>query len=192
MTTEEQIDRLKISLTEKPALLQDLDRCILEHTEESNIEGEIDEAERIKDELHGNLLRLNSYLKGLSNSPPPSLVNHQSTRTTTLASNTRLPKLVLEKFAGDPKTWQAWWDSFRVAVHENKISEVKKFNHLRSVLEGVAYATFAGLPLTKANYKVAIDLLQERFAQKQTIINSHMEAQLKLSGDNSMADIKNI
>ena len=40
-------------------------------------------------------------------------------------------------------------------MHENKISEVEKFNHLRSVLEGVAYATIAGLPLNEANYKVA-------------------------------------
>ena len=72
---------------EKLALLQDLDKSVLENTEESNIEGEIEEAERIKDELHGNLFRLSSHLKALSNSPPPFLVNHQSTGNTS-ASNT--------------------------------------------------------------------------------------------------------
>ena len=72
-----------------------------------------------------------------------------------------LPKLVLKKFSGDPKTWQEWWDSFKVAVHENGISHVEKFNHLRSLVEGAAYATIAGLSLTEQNYKTAIDLLKE-------------------------------
>ena len=93
--------------------------------------------------------------------------------TGSTSHSTKLPKLVLQKFSGDPKTWQEWWDSFKVAVHENGISDVEKFNHLRSLGEDAAYAIIAGLSLTEENYKTAIDLLQERFAQKQIIINSH-------------------
>ena len=36
--------------------------------------------------------------------------------------------------------------------------------------------------MTFANYAVALDLLKERFAQKQTIINANMDALLKLEG----------
>ena len=104
--------------------------------------------------------------------------------------STKLPKLVLKKLSGDLKTWQELWDSFKVAVHENDISDVEKFNQLRSLVEGVAYATIAGLSLTEENYKTEIDLLQERFAQRQIIINSHMDAMLKLNSVSTMADIK--
>ena len=104
----------------------------------------------------------------------------------------KLPKLVLKKFSGDPKTLQEWWDSFKVAVHENGISDVEKFNHLRSLVEDAVHATIAVLSLTEENYKTAIDLLQERFAQKQIFINSDMDAISKLSSVTSMADIKKI
>ena len=84
--------------------------------------------------------------------------------------------------------WQEWWDSFKVGVHENGISDVQKFNHLRSLVKGAECTTIAGLSLTEENYKTAIDLLEERFAQKQ-IINSHMDAMLKLNSESTMADI---
>ena len=64
-------------------------------------------------------------------------------------------------------------DNYRCAIHDNShISEVEKFNYLRSYLQGEAASAVA----------VALDLLKERFAQKQTIINAHMDALLKLEG----------
>ena len=52
---------------------------------------------------------------------------------------------------------------------------------------GTAPMTIDGLSLTSANYKVALDLLKGRFANKQVIISAHMEHLLKLpsipSGD---------
>ena len=48
------------------------------------------------------------------------------------------------------------------------------------------------MSFTEGNYKIAVDLLQERFAQKQIIVNAHMEALLKLNSVSAMADIKKI
>ena len=192
---EEQIELLRISLKGKLSVLEDLDKSILELVEEGNIDKEIEESEGIKDEIHLNLLKLDSLLReGKTPSQPsePSPVSTSSQVTGSTSHSTKLPKLVLKKFSGDPKTWQEWWDSFKVAVHENGISDVEKFNHLRSLVEGAAYATIAGLSLTGENYKTAIDLLQERFAQKQIIINAHMDAMLKLNSVSTMADIKKI
>ena len=192
---EEQIELLRISLKGKLSVLEDLDKSILELVEEGNIDKEIEESEGIKDEIQLNLLKLDSLLKELktpSQPSEPSPVSTSSQATGSMSHSTKLPKLVLKKFSGDPKTWQEWWDSFKVAVHENGISDVEKFNHLRSLVEGAAYATIAGLSLTEENYKTAIDLLQERFAQKQIIINSHMDAMLKLNSVSTMADIKKI
>ena len=75
----------------------------------------------------------------------------------------RLPKLQLQKFSGDPKLWQEWWDSFEATVHVNvRISDVEKFTHLCSLLEGAAHSAIVGLQLTSTDYTVAIDLLKER------------------------------
>ena len=52
--------------------------------------------------------------------------------TGSTSHSTKLPKLVLKKFSDDPKIWQEWWD-------------VEKFNHLRSLVEGAAHSTIAGL-----------------------------------------------
>ena len=48
-------------------------------------------------------------------------------------------------------------------------------------MEGPAYSTVAGLALTSANYEKAVDLLKQRFGQKQVIINSHMDHLLNLT-----------
>ena len=60
---EEQIELLRISLKGKLSVLEDLDKSILELIEEGNIDKEIEESEGIKDEIHLNLLKLDSLLK---------------------------------------------------------------------------------------------------------------------------------
>ena len=93
----------------------------------------------------------------------------------------KLPKLILSKFKGGVTEWTSFWDSFKVAIHENpQLSEVDKFNYLHSLLEGSAARAIQGLTLTSVNYKSAIDILQERFGKTQRIITSHMDELLKI------------
>ena len=49
-----------------------------------------------------------------------------------------------------------------------------------------------GLPLTEVNYNQAVQILTERFGNKQLIISAHMEALLKLKPVNSLSDVKGI
>ena len=53
-------------------------------------------------------------------------------------------------------------------------------------------ATIAGVVLTKDNYKGAVDLLHERYGNKQVIISSDMESLLKLPRVNFVSDIKRV
>ena len=56
----------------------------------------------------------------------------------------RLPKLELKGFRGDPTTWMSFWDSSSSAVDHNEyLSEVDKFNHLKTLVH--AATTIAGL-----------------------------------------------
>ena len=51
----------------------------------------------------------------------------------------RLPKLILPTFSGDPLQFQTFWDSFEVAVHNNgSLTRVQKFHCLREQLLGDA------------------------------------------------------
>ena len=61
----------------------------------------------------------------------------------------RLPKLSIPMFSGDPLIWQPFWDSFDAAINLNPVlSNVQKFNYLRAQLQGNAARVISGFPLT--------------------------------------------
>lgn len=77
--------------------------------------------------------------------------------------------------------WTMFWDSYKSAVHSNdELSDVDKFNYLKSLLERTAYEAIAGLTLSSANYAEAVDILEKRFGNKQLIISKHMETFLNM------------
>ena len=52
---------------------------------------------------------------------------------------TRLPKLEVSKYSGDPLNWQSFWDCFESAIDLNpNLSVVQKLNYLRTQLESKA------------------------------------------------------
>lgn len=86
---------------------------------------------------------------------------------------------------------QAFWDSFEVAIHTNEsLNDIKKLNYLRTYLEGPTAAAIAGLALTKENYTTAVELLHDRYGNKQMIISLHMDTMLKIPRVVSALDIK--
>ena len=95
----------------------------------------------------------------------------------------RLPKLVLPRFRGEITQWQSFWDSFNSAIHANAhLTQIDKFNHLHSLLDGQAARAIQGLTRSEANYDSAIELLQNRFGKPQNIISTHMDELLKIPG----------
>ena len=102
---------------------------------------------------------------------------------------TKLPKLELKKFYGYPVEWAPFWDSFNSAVHQNSsISDVNKFNYLKSLIHGQAANTISGFSLTGENYKEAVRLLKERYGNKQVLIS----ALLKLPVATSISETKKL
>ena len=111
----------------------------------------------------------------------PTSPTAQAHLTPTSSHMSRLPKLNLPTFSGNPLNWNTFWDSFNVAVNSNpNLEGVQKFNYLRAQLSGDASRAIAGFPLTNNNYKQAVDLLKARFGEPQKIINNHMQALLNL------------
>ena len=105
----------------------------------------------------------------------------------------RLPKITLPRFNGDPAKWTSFWDSYESAIHLNsELTEVDKFNYLRSLLDHSAYDAIAGLTLSSANYQQAIEILRKRFGNKQVIISKHMDTLMNMDSITSDRQLKEL
>ena len=105
----------------------------------------------------------------------------------------RLPKLSIKPFSGDLTQWTTFWDSFNSAIHENlTLSDIDKFNYLRSFLERSTRESIAGLALIAHNYKEALSILQKRFGNRQQIISRHMDLFLNLEPVNAVQKLRNL
>ncbi|CAB4001733.1 Hypothetical predicted protein, partial [Paramuricea clavata] len=99
------------------------------------------------------------------NSPPVNTQSQQDSQPSTNAQshlinqNSRLPKLNLPTFSGNPLQWFTFWDSFEAAVHSNStLGDVQKFSYLKAQLE--------------------------RFGNPTKVINAHMQCLLDLQNPN--------
>ena len=176
---------LKMSLKEKLDTLKSLDSEILGLIPEEQLGKEIEQADEYKESVYRALTRLDraqALISATSSAPTASVSGIPTslpTPTHTERATCRLPKLTLPRFNGDVMKWTTFWDSYSSAVHNNdQLSDVDKFNYLRSLLERTAYEAIAGLTLSAANYAEAVDVLKKRFGDQQLIISRHMETLL--------------
>ena len=105
----------------------------------------------------------------------------------------KLPKITLPQLNGDPVRWTSFWDSYRSVIHLNpELTEVDKFNYLRSLLDHSAHDAIAGLTLSSANYQQAIEILHKHFGNKQVIISKHMDILMNISPISSDRHLKDL
>ncbi|XP_064456869.1 uncharacterized protein LOC135367497 [Ornithodoros turicata] len=114
--------------------------------------------------------------------PPESRTGTQQTRARNPTdTRVKLPKLEVPKFNGELTLWTTFWDQFESSIHTNEtLHKVDKFKYLKSFLTGKAATAISGLPLTNENYDAAIDILKQRFIQKQPIVDQHLDRLLNL------------
>lgn len=89
--------------------------------------------------------------------------NHSNVNNVNSFNAVKLPKLTINKFFGDPSKWLELWHQFESAVENNtSLSEVDKFNYLKSFLGGTALTAVSGFALTNDNYQSALKVLKLR------------------------------
>ena len=174
----DKLTTLKLGLNEKLSKLRTLDDEIVELIEEEDLTAEIEQADEYKEHIHKALARMDKVLQestfathhGAATGPPlEALMSSLPHATCTFppSHKVNLPKISLPRFSGNPLKWSGFWDSLNSAVHNNpELSEAEKFNYLRSLLEGFAHDAIAGLMLSSASYKEAIEILNKRFGDK--------------------------
>ena len=102
----------------------------------------------------------------------------------------KLPKLEIVKFRGDYTKWQSFIDRFKAAIHSSEtLSNIDKINYLQCYVTGDALNTIEGLSLMNDNYIKALELLEDRYGNKQSIIAAHTKNLLKLQRVESNLDV---
>ena len=82
----------------------------------------------------------------------------------------------MKRFDGDPCQRLTFWESFSLAVQEDEnLPDIMKFHHLNLLLKGKAAKTIRGLSVSGSTYDEAINLLQNRYRQKDNAIARLME-----------------
>lgn len=180
------LEELMEQLLAKEDCLEKIDGEIEEQTKTDDLE-EVSRAIEHKEHITRRKTKIRRALRKVQeNSASVSSYVADSMR-----QNVKLPKLVIDKYAGDISQWQYFWGQFETAVHKNlNLTKTDKFSYLRSYLTGPAADVVAGLPLSEANYDNSIQLLQNRFGRKDLVINAHMTKLLNLNPVKIATDIK--
>ena len=165
----------------------------MELTGEDDFADEIEQADDYKSGVYEAMVRIDKTIAATPITPPARMATPGPVPVRALEHRVKLPKLTLKPFNGDTMHWTTFWDSFKSAIHENSaLSEIDKFNYLKSLLERSAREAIAGLTLTAANYREAVSILQKRFGNKQQIISRHMELLLNLEPVTSQHQLRNL
>ena len=97
------------------------------------------------------------------------------------ANEIKLPTLSLPTFSGSVEEWLTFSDLFQAAVTTNKnLSSAQKLQYLKGVLKSDALKVVQSLSITDNNFKIAWELLTERYFHKREILSSLMKKFLSL------------
>ena len=130
--------------------------------DEEEVERELDMWEEIKSR---KISAVGSAKRVCSSVAVPE--TSSTAEATAQRSRVKLPKIELPTFSGKYTDWCTFWDTFNSTVHENtSLSDVERFHYLAASLSSSAAAAIRGLRVTSENYTAAVDILKERFGDK--------------------------
>ena len=103
----------------------------------------------------------------------------------------KLKEYETPNFAGNPKFWQTWWDSFEPIHTDDELTNVEKFHYLMSSLKGPAKKLLIGMQRTNEQYPRAIAMLRSRFGSDALIIDQlHQTLNNMPKSGESVADVR--
>ncbi|UYV65158.1 hypothetical protein LAZ67_3003366, partial [Cordylochernes scorpioides] len=108
--------------------------------------------------------------------------------------NVKLPELALKSYDGSLEGWLPWWAQFS-KIHENQnLSDSDRFLYLRQAIvpNSEAYRVVASYPVTRANYALAVQALQERFGDPNILTELYVRRLLNSVISNVKKENRNL
>lgn len=131
-------------------------------------ENQFNERESFENNYYRLVGNIKAYIESETISTPQD-DEHKSIPRTFMAP------VPLPKFNGDPTKWLNFKNTFEALVHENKnFSSIQKFDCLKGALEDTASNVIESITISALNYTIAWSLVQERYENKQFIIDLHI------------------
>lgn len=91
--------------------------------------------------------------------------------------NIKLPTINLPVFDGNYLHWLEFRDTFDSLINQvDMIPQINKFHYLRNSLKGAAAVVIQSIEFSGDNYKLAWDLLCNRYNNKRILTNNHLKA----------------
>jgi len=190
---EAKIRGFKSSLRNVVDQLLAVDDEVLNILEPDEVENDVIESMKILEPSNEVMAKLDLKLEGMRISDVNKSSSSEGASSTMNTTKCKLPKFDLPTFNGDSLSWQGFYDQFNVSVHLNEsLSNIDKFNYLKRYLRGEALTAVSGLSLCSENYKEAMDILIERYGNKQVLISAYMSSLLKIGKIKRNDDLKGL
>ncbi|GFX63391.1 uncharacterized protein TNCV_3619941 [Trichonephila clavipes] len=182
------IEELLAKLIDKEKQLENVDKNITILTNMDDLEKEIEKQQEYRDSIITCKVRANKILNKRETESRNTPIT--SSRSEQQFSSLKLPQLQIPQFDGNILKFSDFFAQFEAAIHNNSnLSDVEKFNYLKSYLIDEAEIAIRGLTLSANNYTIALNIIKERFGRKDLIIDSHMSKLLHLNPVRKSDDI---
>eukprot|EP00795_Rhopilema_esculentum_P006521 gene6521-11985_t len=184
-------DQLKNLLNERLRILTKVNEEIFELLDEEAIEGDVLESEKNKPTF--NQLFVNLKVGRLTKYEQQGQVSKNHQLMFFLLPHQTLPicqNSIFLRIMGIRKNGKSDGILLKLFTAAKQYLGQTKFRQPWTLLEGQVTAAVSGIKTTDTNYEIAIDVLRDRFAQKQVIINSHIDALKNLQNVSSDKDVK--
>jgi len=97
------------------------------------------------------------------------------------SAKVRLPQLSIPMFSGHLQDWVTFKYTFLSLVGHNKlIPDIQKFHYLLSAIKGDARKVTQHIPASEQGFRVAWEILVDRYENERHIINTHIDNIMKL------------
>ncbi|XP_011698874.1 PREDICTED: uncharacterized protein LOC105456492 [Wasmannia auropunctata] len=106
---------------------------------------------------------------------------------------TTLPQIPLPEFSGRFEDWPTYRDLFEsLVIDEKSLSNIKKFQYLKSSVKGDALQLITSLPVTADNFIRVWATLNDHYENKRLLLKSYLNAftSLQKMKSESVADLK--
>ena len=102
--------------------------------------------------------------------------DHSASNSAT-SSRIKLSKLQLPTFTGSYTNCMSFFDLFKTSIDFNShLSNSEKLNYLTTCVKGEAASLTSSISITDENYNIALRLLKDRYENKRSIIQAHLQA----------------
>ena len=186
------LESLRDGLTDKLVKIKAIDDSILALLDQKESEKELDDIITRDDKLRLTLTKLERNFTRLIES---SLVHSSSISNGHKQNDVKFAcqNLPSKSSTGMSQIGLAFGTRYDSAIHpKQNISDIDKFTNLKSCLCDSTNSVISGLTLTSENYKEAIDLLRQRYANPQVLISAHMKKFVSLNNVKIVHDVKGL